>query len=563
MISSYHKSHNSRSKKSPPDINIYLLDQNQEVLHSPLAYYIPPSNCYSQQITPIPNNTQRHNSVVQSNDLIQKHRKKLTKHRGRNLLELIPSYRNTKEVSSTNGETPKTPILDKYSFKQYITSCKLNSAPITSSISVRENPHDKNTSRNLLNIARHKPKQLIISHSHSSARLPNPRPQEINSNSHITRSSDYLIQIEERSTLHPNDRFPVILKPTRPSNQDLLSKCNLKTHRLRTSQLTQVLSTPNFGRTLTANFLSPEDSNFKRNKMRSRSTNDACRVKRTYTIKKSIIDGMVHINEYTIMEELGRGAYGTVYKCKKDTGEIFAVKIYRKRTLKSKWLGRGRTGLDCVNNEIDVLSKLSHVNIINMYEVIHAENKNKIYLILEYATNGSLKDLIPLPEDTARVYFRQLIEGCIYLHKHNIAHKDIKPDNLLLTSDNKIKIADFGSAEILMEGKIGVKGNSSTYAYMSPELVRCDLEIYGEAVDVWSAGVTLYYMILGELPFKEKKLQNLYEAIRNKEVRVGEGYSSEFQNIMDSLLEKDPFKRINLNQILSHPWIQPYKHMQY
>jgi len=565
----------TKSKASNHTINLYLVDQFYSVLHKPSSGI---SNSaftkrHNSQTNPKALSTSRNKSISNLTQRLENRKTKRSSTRSGNLLDLI--VKNSQEISSTNEETTKTHDSKTYSSRHDSISPQKNLPPI----SVLQTPHNpkpnSKSARNLLNLAKKDPKKSIIPISPILTRHSNGTSLEVSHNprvkiafdsrSRLSVATKMWENIEEESSSQASDWPPV--PPIRPqaSGRNLLAKLNPCQKRIpypravsKCSAISPTLVIPEFSRTLTINFLSPDNSESTKAIHRSRTTSDGCHVKMTNVIKKKIHEGMIHINDYTLMEELGRGAFGSVFKCQKDTGEIFAVKIYRKRTLKSKWLGRGMTGLDCVNNEIEVLSNIHHPYIIDLHEVIHAENKNKIYLILEYAPKGSLKERIPFPEDQARVYYKQLIEGCIYLHSHNIAHKDIKPENLLISADNKLKIADFGSAETMMYGKIGGKGNSSTYAYMSPELVRGDHEIYGEPVDVWASGVTLYYMLHGELPFNEKKLQNLYEAIKNKEVKVGQGFSKELQNMIDGLLDKDPSKRIKLNSILSHPWIKQY-----
>lgn len=568
----------AKSKASNPTINLYLVDQFYCVLHKPPpaisnpAFHKRQPFKHNSQTNPKVLSTPRNKSILNLTKRLANRKTKRSNTRSGNLLDLIA--KNSQEISSTNEETPKTHTSKTYSFRHNSISPQKN-PPISGLPSTQDPKPNSKSARNLLNLAKKDPKKLVIPISpilsrHSSGislEVPNnPRIKiACDSHSRFSVATKMWEKIEEESSSQTSDWPPAPPIRSQTSNRNLLAKLNPPQTRLASPRAvspyslnTPTLGVSEFSRTSTVEFLSPDTSELKRAIQRSRTTSDGCHVKMTNSIKKKIHEGLIHINEYTLMEELGRGAFGSVFKCQKDTGELFAVKIYRKRTLKSKWLGRGITGLDCVKNEIEVLSNIHHPYIIDLHEVIHAENKNKIYLILEYAPKGSLKERIPFSEDQARVYFKQLIQGCIYLHSYNIAHKDIKPENLLISANNKLKIADFGSAETMVNRKIGGKGNSSTYAYMSPELVRGDPEIYGEPVDVWAAGVTLYYMIHGELPFNEKKLQNLYEAIKTKEVKVGQGFSKELQNMVDGLLDKDPFKRIKLNQILSHPWINQY-----
>lgn len=281
-------------------------------------------------------------------------------------------------------------------------------------------------------------------------------------------------------------------------------------------------------------------------------------IKRTKFIKKSKApDGFKCVNQYKLKEELGKGSFGRVVKATTENGNIYAIKIYSRRSLRSKWIARGKTALDLMSNEVDIMSRLDHPHVIKLHEVIDCTSSNKIYLVMDYASKGSLADHIPLPEQVARRYFKQLISGLTYLHKvARVAHKDIKPDNLLIDSGDRLRIGDFGSSQNLVEGMMEVSGSVSTYAFMAPELVRGDPNISGEAVDVWASGVTLYYLIVGQLPFTTKKLQQLYEAIKTQEVSFPEFMSKECVSLLTGMLEKDPAVRFKVEDIVRCDWMK-------
>lgn len=277
----------------------------------------------------------------------------------------------------------------------------------------------------------------------------------------------------------------------------------------------------------------------------------------TKFIKKSkAFDSYNSINQYKLKEELGKGAFGRVVKADTEDGSLYAVKIYSRRNLRSKWIYKGRTALDLVSSEIEIMSKLNHPHVIKLHEVIECPSSNKIYLVIDYASRGSLADIIPVSESQAKIYFKQLILGLSYLHKvAKVAHKDIKPDNLLIDSENHLRIGDFGSSQNLVEGMMEIRGSVSTYAFMAPELVRGDSNISGEAVDVWASGVTLYYMIVGQLPFHTKKLQQLYEAIKTQEVSFPDSISSECVSLLSGMLVKDPSARLRVEEIVRYSWM--------
>lgn len=139
------------------------------------------------------------------------------------------------------------------------------------------------------------------------------------------------------------------------------------------------------------------------------------------------------------------------------------------------------------------------------------------------------------------------------VHKQGIVHRDIKPDNLLLTKDNVIKIADFGDSEIFEKGsEMMIFKSAGSPAFTPPELcVRNHGYVSGTAADIWSLGISLYCMRFGYLPFEREGLLELYDAIRSEELKLDIDYDQEpeFYDLMTRLLEKNPEKRAKIEEI--------------
>lgn len=138
------------------------------------------------------------------------------------------------------------------------------------------------------------------------------------------------------------------------------------------------------------------------------------------------------------------------------------------------------------------------------------------------------------------------------VHAQGVVHRDIKPDNLLLTEDDILKIVDFGVSEMFERKNVEMMTAKSagSPAFLPPELcVAKHGDISGKAADIWSMGVSLYCLRFGRIPFERHGVLELYEAIKNDEVDLGLENEPKFVDLMRSLLEKDPKKRITMEKL--------------
>ena len=158
-----------------------------------------------------------------------------------------------------------------------------------------------------------------------------------------------------------------------------------------------------------------------------------------------------------------------------------------------------------------------------------------------------------LPEQTSKIIFRQLMEGLKYIHSKNIVHRDIKLDNILIDLTNTIKICDFGVSRELFPGDI-MHEHCGTPAYIAPEIFKNN-GYEGFSCDVWSAGVSLYYMLGGIQPFKGNNLHELQKNIISGKYNKLENVSNEVNDLIDGMLQVDVKKRFTVNQVLNHPWL--------
>ncbi|CAI2169543.1 18402_t:CDS:10 [Funneliformis geosporum] len=297
-------------------------------------------------------------------------------------------------------------------------------------------------------------------------------------------------------------------------------------------------------------------------------------------------DGERCINNYVLKEVIGHGAYGTVILAyNKETMMNYAVKEFSKSRLRKKDKAnyfrrprgrgiRGRGGapvsnttntsdpLYLIRSEVAVFKKLNHVNVVKLYEVLDDPSNDSLYMVFEMCEKGVLMEVntqkksTPFPEDKMRLYFREMILGFEYLHENGIVHRDIKPDNLLLSKDEVLKIVDFGVSEIFVKGNDKLKKSAGSPAFMAPELcVAHHGEISGQAADIWSMGATLYCLAFGQLPFPKENIVDMYDSIKHDEIEIPEGTDPDLADLLSKILEKDPNKRITMPELREHPWV--------
>uniref|UniRef100_A0A2M4BIM8 Serine/threonine-protein kinase STK11 n=1 Tax=Anopheles marajoara TaxID=58244 RepID=A0A2M4BIM8_9DIPT len=265
------------------------------------------------------------------------------------------------------------------------------------------------------------------------------------------------------------------------------------------------------------------------------------------------------VGKYVMGDVLGEGSYGKVKEVlDSETLSRLAVKILTKRKLR-----RIPNGEQNVRREIKLLRKLQHRNVIELLDVLYNEEKQKMYLIMEYCVGG-LQEMLDsvqdrkLPMHQAHDYFVQLLDGLEYLHGRGIIHKDIKPGNLLLTLDHTLKISDFGVAEaldIFAPTDECTTGQGSP-AFQPPEIANGHEVFSGFKVDIWSTGVTLYNITTGLYPFEGDNIYKLLENIGKCEWQPPEWLECRLADLLVNILQADPAKRFTLQQIRHHEWFQ-------
>ena len=266
-------------------------------------------------------------------------------------------------------------------------------------------------------------------------------------------------------------------------------------------------------------------------------------------------------DKYIRGNKLGAGTFGSVYEAKNIIFKnIVAMKIIKKHENMNNLL---------IKNEIDILKQLSHPNIVRIYEFY--ETENNFYLIDEYCACGELYNYInksTLNEQQLSIIFYQVFSGLCYLHENHILHRDMKPENILISKKEKdlltdeeyfwIQIIDFGTAKIFETNKSENSIVGSAY-YIAPEVLN---KFYNEKCDIWSVGVILYMFLVGKAPFDGKSNEEIINSIRTKSLDENNekllACSEEVRDLIKGLLNKNTNQRLSSKEALNHKWFKKF-----
>ena len=278
-----------------------------------------------------------------------------------------------------------------------------------------------------------------------------------------------------------------------------------------------------------------------------------------------------NLNFYKYGRLIGQGAFGKVnLGLNILTGRVVAIKSFNKLNLTNS------DNMKKILYETNLMKKLNHPNVTKILELF--EEKEYILIIMEYINGGNLFSFLKkrrkVSEKTAKFLFKQIILGIKYIHSHNIVHRDIKLENILIDLNNNIKICDFGIGRVLSSPDQLLYDQCGTPMYIAPEILLSTKKkgYKGFPVDIWSSGIALYILLSGSLPFSfkngtsvsiedsDKKNENNEEELQfsivNNEPKNIENISDEAKNLLRGLLNKNPEKRLTCDQILAHPWLQ-------
>lgn len=248
---------------------------------------------------------------------------------------------------------------------------------------------------------------------------------------------------------------------------------------------------------------------------------------------------------------LGKGAFGRVnLGLHRLTRRLIAIKAINMEFMKDE------SSKKKMSNEISILKMLRHPNVVKLLETFDTDKHHLI--VMELCPGGDLLNYVrkrrKLNEKYAKFVFKQIMEGLAYLHDNGVVHRDIKLDNILLDGHGNIKIADFGVSRKVIDNEILFE-QCGTPAYIAPEIVR-ELGYKGYPVDIWSAGVCLYAMLYGNVPFKANQMGDLNKMILDATIEFKDTVSEEARDLMVRMLQKNPNKRLTAEEALEHPWFE-------
>ncbi|KAL1408496.1 Protein kinase [Vanrija albida] len=256
------------------------------------------------------------------------------------------------------------------------------------------------------------------------------------------------------------------------------------------------------------------------------------------------------IGQYIIERTLGTGSFGKVKLATHAiTGHQVALKLINRSKITTPDMNAR------VKREIQYLKVLRHPHIIKLYEVI--TTPTDVIMVMEYAGEELFNYIVAkgkggMDENEARRFFQQMIGAIEYCHRHHIVHRDLKPENLFLDSHNNIKIGDFGLSNLMTDGDF-LKTSCGSPNYAAPEVISGKL-YSGPEIDVWSAGVIMYVLLCGKLPFDDDHIPSLFKKIESGIYSMPSHVSKEAQHVLRRMLVVDPVKRATINEIRQMPF---------
>ncbi|KAK0389575.1 hypothetical protein NLU13_3150 [Sarocladium strictum] len=286
--------------------------------------------------------------------------------------------------------------------------------------------------------------------------------------------------------------------------------------------------------------------------------------------------------KYNRIGTIGKGAFAVVYKvASKYDGSPYAAKeLDKQRFMKNGVVDQK------AENEMKIMRCIDHSNIVRYIETIDWDDRLLI-IIMEYVSGGDLGRHIsergPLPEDDVKLVAGQLVDALSYLHVRNITHRDVKPDNILISSLNPlvVKLTDFGLSKMVDSEQTFLRTFCGTLLYCAPEVYteygeydefgvrnrgkkvrRMPGQRYNHAVDIWSLGGVLFYTLTGSPPYPVKtgiSYSELLHMIMTTQLDTRPlqlaGISNDGVHFLSRMLERVPEKRATIHELVGHPWL--------
>jgi len=264
----------------------------------------------------------------------------------------------------------------------------------------------------------------------------------------------------------------------------------------------------------------------------------------------------VTAEDFQLLKVIGKGSFGKVMQVKKkDTGKIYAMKVLQKEAIIN------RNQVIHTRSEKSILQQVQHPFIVGLHYAF--QTKDKLYMILDYVNGGELffhlKHEGKFSESRVKFYTAEISLALSHLHDLGIVYRDLKPENILLDCDGHIVITDFGLSKQMMVPPSGDTSEATTHTfcgtpeYLAPEVLRG--QGHGTPVDWWSLGTLVYEMLTGLPPFYSANTNVMYQKILSSELRFPPDMSGDCRSFLSGLLERDPSKRMDGEDVMKHPWL--------
>ncbi|OHT14347.1 CAMK family protein kinase [Tritrichomonas foetus] len=256
------------------------------------------------------------------------------------------------------------------------------------------------------------------------------------------------------------------------------------------------------------------------------------------------------IGPYQLRGTIGSGAFATCKLAYRGDVDIYyACKIIAKQRLDEM------TDKTRFEQEIRILQEMRHPRIVQLYD-LYKESLN-YYILMEYCPNGELFSHIvsmkKLPETDVRTFFKHILSGILFIHQCQIAHRDLKPENILIDAEGHAKISDFGLAKYVgMEGM--TKTSCGSPCYVSPEILT-GRPYNALKSDMWSAGVILYAMVTGQMPWTRRNQAQLFQQIKKCHYTIPQYVSQNCGGLIRGLININPDARLTAEQAINHSFM--------
>ena len=253
---------------------------------------------------------------------------------------------------------------------------------------------------------------------------------------------------------------------------------------------------------------------------------------------------------YRYQSTIGSGSFAIVVLVQRISDEqLFACKVISQQYLIEHKL------VESFTREVDTFSQLDHPNIIKLVDFLSDEKQ--VYMVMEYCSRGDLRGFLlengHLSEPQAKIVFRELISAVSYLHSKDIAHRDLKLENILLNESMHVKLADFGfSRKVDKDELMSTKCGSPVYT--APEIIT-QPQYDGRIADMWSLGVILYVLLVGKIPWDTTNETQLFYQITTAKYHIPDFVSPLASRLIGELMAPQPEMRMTANEVLTHPWV--------